>query len=361
MTTTTETSPLAEIHESLGVNWLECKGLAIPGDYGDLSGEYAAFDEGCAVMDRSDLGRIRISGSTAQDFLHRMTSAPVNNLQVSDGMESIVTTSEGRFVDWVTIYKSADDHLVMVTGAGAAPEVIDFFEGYIFFKEDVTFEDTSEGFTQLQLSGAGALELSASLGFDLSEAGICDIQKVERDGSKFWAARINDVTGEDLHLFCESRRSKHLWEALQSADVKWRPVGYSAYNTRRIEAGLPVYPNEINEKYMMLEAHLMGAVDLESGCFNGQEVVARTYNYDKIKQHLCRLELENGSELSPPVRIYSDERRIGTLTSCAPKINGDGWVALGYIKTKFVEDGLAIRVGEDRGVHGKLLTKTSER
>jgi len=360
-----ETSELGlrSVHESLGANWTIFQGQEIPADYSDLNAEYEAFDQSCAVMDRSNLGRIRISGSTAQDFLHRMTSAPINNLQVGQGMESIVTTSEGRFVDWVNIYLPSDDHLVMVTGAGAAPKVIDFFEGYIFFKEDVEFQDTSEEWTQIQLSGQNALELSASLGIDLSNANLYEMFSTEFEDSKLWASRVNDVTGQDVHLFCLADRSKLLWKKLQETDVEWKPVGFSAYNLRRIEAGLPIYPNEINDKYMMLEAHLMRAVDLESGCFNGQEVVARTYNYDKIKQHLCRLELDAAVELSPPVTVYSGDKRIGTLTSVALRcIGGDSAVALGYIRSKYVETDTGIMIKEnDKTYNGTLLGKTEER
>lgn len=354
---------LRSIHKSLGANWTNFQGQKIPADYGDPKAEYEAFDKTCAVMDRSNLGRIRISGSTAQDFLHRMTSAPINNLQVGQGMESIVTTSEGRFVDWVTIYLPSDDHLVMTTGAGAAKDVIDFFEGYIFFKEDVEFQDTSEEFTQIQLSGPNALQLAASLGIDLSEANFYDMLVTEFDDSKLWASRVNDVTGQDVHLFCLADHSELLWEKLQATDVEWKPVGVSAYNLRRIEAGIPIYPNEINDKYMMLEAHLMRAVDLESGCFNGQEVVARTYNYDKIKQHLCRLEFASATEVLPPQTVYSGEKRIGTLTSVALRcVGGDSAVALGYIRTKYVEPKTGITIKEnDTMINGILMGKTEER
>lgn len=353
---------LRSVHESLGANWMTFQGIEIPADYGKPETEYEAFEKTCGVMDRSNLGRIRISGSTAQDFLHRMTSAPVNNLQVGQGMESIVTTSEGRFVDWVTIYLPSDDHLVMVTGAGAAKQVIDFFEGYIFFKEDVEFQDTSEEFTQLQLSGPNALALSASLGIDLSKANLYDMLSTDFGDSKLWVSRVNDVTGRDVHLFCLADRSELLWEKLQEAEVEWKPVGFSAYSLRRIEAGLPVYPNEIIDQYMMLEAHLMRAVDLESGCFNGQEVVARTYNYDKIKQHLCRLEIDAAAELSPPVTVYSEDKRIGILTSAAPKLSGDSTVGLGYIRTKYVEPKTEITIkDDDKFYNGTLLGKTEER
>jgi len=350
------------VHKSLGANWMNFQGREIPADYGNSEAEYEAFDQSCAVMDRSNLGRIRISGSTAQDFLHRMTSAPVNNLQVGQGMESIVTTSEGRFVDWVTIYLPSDDHLVMVTGARAAPEVIEFFEGYIFFKEDVEFQDTSEEWTQIQLSGSNALKLAASLGNDLSDADLYEMLSTDFGDSKLWASRVNDITGQDVHLFCLADRSELLWKNLQESDVAWKPVGFSAYNLRRIEAGLPIYPNEINDQYMMLEAHLMRAVDLESGCFNGQEVVARTYNYDKIKQHLCRLEIESAAELSLPLTVYSSDKRIGTLTSLVPKLSGDSAVGLGYIRTKYVKPGTEIRIKtDDKNYNGILLGKTEER
>lgn len=332
--------------------------------YGDPSGEFDAAQNKCIIIDKSYYGRINVSGGTAQDFLHRMTSAPVNDLENLQGMETVITTAEGRFVDWVTVYKPHDDHLTLVTGPDSAEHIIEHLEGYIFFKEDVEFDNTGDSWSLLQVSGPEAEDLiSKGCSEDIADAELYAMHPAEIVGEKIYIAKVNDITGNDYHIFCPQEIAEQVWEKLASAGISWQPMGVKAYEYARIVSGIPQYPNEITDEYTLVEAHLETPLDLNS-CFAGQEVIARTINYDKIKQHLCHIEIAGDppDDNAPPFDITNGERPVGTITSLARNLSGNGYAALGYVKTRYLEFPMDMIIeAAGQNITGKITGKTQPR
>ncbi len=357
--------PLESWHEAQGGSWMLHNGWRLPGDYGAPAEELTLLEERCGMVDRSNCGVLRISGETARDFLHRMTSAPVGELESGHGMETVVTTSEGRFVDWVTLYHTGDDYLTMVTSPGAGTAVIEHLQGYIFFKDDVQFEQAGSEWILLQFSGPeSAQALEDVLGHGVVvPANPYKLVPVDTGTGRAFLTRITGIGESDFQLRWPAGASNQLETLLNSARNGWRPAGHRAYNFARIAAGVPEYPGEIAERYMLTEAHLETPLDLTS-CFAGQEVIARTLNFDKIKQHLCHLEFSGEAGTAPelPVRLYSGEDRIGWLTSLAESPRDSTSLGLGYVRTQYVEKERAVEVREnDWTLAGELTGKTAGR
>jgi|GEM_PF-2027709 len=351
-------------YESLGASWVERSGWLLPTDFGDVHGELQAVRKGCGVIDKSYFGRIRVTGETARDFLHRMTSAPINDLTEGRGMETIVTTAEGRFVDWVTVYRTGDQELYLITGPGAAQPVIEHLQAYIFFKDHVEFEPVGEDGAFLQFSGPECKSvLREAFGVELDPAEPYRLQTVGDPGDGITITCMPGLTSPDGGLFFPHRAGETVWDRLQSVSQDWQPVGFQAYQIARISAGIPQYPAEINDRHIAPEAHLISPVDLDS-CFAGQEVIARTINYDKIKQHLCQFEIAgaSGDLLTTPADVYRGEQRIGELTSVIWSPEQESHRGLGYIRTRYLEENLSVEImQEDRQLSGIMLRKTDPR
>jgi len=351
-------------HEALDAEWTNRHGWRLPLHYGDPAKEYEATQNGCAVIDKSYYGRINVSGGTAQDFLHRMTSAPVNDLGNLKGMETVITTAEGRFVDWVTVYKPHGEHLTLVTGPESADHIIDHLEGYIFFKEEVEFENTGDSWSLLQVSGPEADNLiTESFSVDVADAELYAMHPTKVAGEKIYISKVNDITGNDYHIFCPQEVTGQVWKKLENANISWQSMGIRAYEYARITAGIPQYPHEITDEYTLVEAHLQTPLDLSS-CFAGQEVIARTINYDKVKQHLCHIEIADDlpEDLTLPVDMTNGERTIGTITSVSRNVSGSGCVALGYVKTRYLEIPMKISIeAAGKNITGKITGKTAPR
>ena len=357
--------PLHQWHEERDAKWITSAGWKLPGHYGDVAAEYYLFQSAAALVDKSNCGILKVTGDTAQDFLHRMTSASVEDLRPGHAMETVITTSEGRFVDWVLLVHTGDEFLTMITSPGAQESIVEHLNGYIFFKDDVHFEQIGSDWILLQISGPGsreALEHFHDGKFDPPDEihEILPFQTAEGGG---YLIRVGGILEENYLVLWPVVSLEQLVNQLNSSADRVRPAGQYAYECARIESGIPGYPQEINERYMMLEAHLESPLDMTS-CFAGQEVIARTVNFGKIKQHLCHLKFTDQPDGEPelPVRLYSGENRIGWLTSLAPSPHESYSMGLGYVKTKYVEVGVEVEVREDDWkLTGKLTGKTTSR
>jgi folate-binding protein YgfZ len=364
METTTELQQLHlyEKHDQAGASWIEFQSWQIPSDYGDVAAELHAMNEHCGLIDKSYFGLIRITGETAQDFLHRMTSNPVNNLQVGEGMETVVPTAEGRFVDWITVYRIDENEMLAVTSAGAEEHIITFLQGYIFFKDDVHFEPVNSEWTLLQLSGPSAEPVvQASFPGNLNFETPYVLRECELHETPLFISRVHGISENDLQILCPASISEAVYEKLMSADKNLRPVGFEAYEIQRITSGLPAYGHEITDEYMLTEAHLETALNLESGCFTGQEVIARTLNYDKVKQHLCHFLIKDNCDISVPADLKQDGRTVGKLTSVVFEPIEERIVALGYVKTKYLKEEATFGIADTDRVTVRLIKKTEPR
>lgn len=364
METTTELRPLHlyEQHDREGANWMEFQEWRIPSDFGDMSAELNAMNTYCGLIDKSYVGVLRITGDTAQDFLHRMTSNPVNNLQVGEGMETVIPTAEGRFVDWITVYRMKENELLVVTSPSAENHIIEFLQGYIFFKDDVHFEKVNNDWALFQVTGPDASQVvQTSFPGDLKLERLYSLTECELNETPVFISRIHGLTENDIQLFCPASIAQTVYEKLLNVDKNVSQVGFHAYEIQRITSGLPRYGNEITDEYMLTEAHLETALSLDSGCFTGQEVIARTLNYDKVKQHLCHFLIKEKCDISVPADLKQEKRTTGTLTSAVFDPRQGHTVGLGYVKSKYLEKDSTFGIADKDGVRALLIKKTEPR
>ncbi|HKJ66443.1 MAG TPA: glycine cleavage T C-terminal barrel domain-containing protein [bacterium] len=355
---------LESLYERYHPAWVEKFGWHLPAEFRGLQQEYQALKTFCVVIDKSYYGQITITGSTAQDFLHRMTSAPVNNLQPDQGMETVVTTAEGRFIDWVTVYLTGENELFMLTGPTSEDRIIDHLNEYIFFKDEVYFEKTGQQQSMLQVSGPAAGDLvREAFELDLDPGKHYQIHTCSLEKGSLTGIPYDDITGRDIMLLFPNEIGESVWEMLEAAGQFWEPMGCDAYDLARIETGIPACPNEINERHIPPEAHIHRSVDLDT-CFAGQEVIARTINYDKVKQHLFHIEIqaEPAQSLTAPLPIRKADRRIGEVTSLRWSPMHNRYLGLGYIRTRHMDENLPVIIqSEDSTFEGLATRKTSQR
>jgi len=142
-----------------------------------------------------------------------------------------------------------------------------------------------------------------------------------------------------------------VWTGL--VDMGAEPVGTDALDLVRIENGGLAIGAELSEDYNPLEAGLKNFISFNKGCYIGQEVVARLDTYDKVQKHLVLLSWDSGEAVSAGATLYSEGKKVGTITSAAQGISGTG-EGLGYLRNAQAEGGtvittegdVSVRVGE---------------
>jgi tRNA-modifying protein YgfZ len=301
----------------------------------DLQG-YAALREGAAFVDRSDRKLLRLTGKDPVGMLDAVLTNDVPK-HGDRGTYAMLLDPKGRVQTDLRVVKAGDEVLIDTEpeGAEAARDILTRYAPF----SRVMLEVLSD-WEMLGLYGPRAAELLG--GLDLVEH---ETARAEIGGASVLVVGVAvPVGGYDLIGPPEALAAarEHLMETGATS------ASASAYETARIEAGVPRFGADITPENFPgeSESSLERAVSFGKGCYPGQETVARMHYRGSPNKKLYRLELEQG-QMEPPeagdeilqgekelVGPISSANVVGWLTSVAPPQVGDKVYALGYLARK---------------------------
>jgi folate-binding protein YgfZ len=283
--------------------------------------------------------RLVVSGSAHLDFLHRMSTNSVAELEQGTHAETIFADARGRIVERVDLCRIDDLSSLLVFGPGAVTTLPSWLDRYIF-AEKLDFishgpEDSMIEFMGPQigdlLEGGLSDVVIPGRACGVSEAGLC-------------YARHRWAGVETIRFAGPTRQLEGLWNRLVAGPVT--PVGETAWHLQRISHGVPLREAELNDAHNPWEAHLGALIDLHKGCYIGQEVIARLEAYDKIKQRLVGLHLP--SVVAQGTRIEHEGRDVGYVCSCVSNPQGQ-CLGLGYVRNAHATAGSQLTI-VDHGI-----------
>ena len=317
-----KTSPLENIPRAGGVEYTRLGGVSVPAHHGDPAAEYAALEGGAALVDRSHRTILRLAGKDPVGML----DAILTNVVPKDdnvGVYAALLNPKGRIQTDLRLLKTNQGILIDTEpeGAAAAREILGRYAPF----SRVTLEDLSQNDTPwgiLGLYGARAKGLLGNLELaehESAEMTLGDIRVLA-------AGVALPVPGYDLIGPADAMglAREHL------VDRGAIPVGLHAYETARIEAGIPRFGSDITPENFPAEAGILErAVSFQKGCYPGQETVARMHYRGHPNKKLHRLAVE-GAPPPPGTPILQNGKQVGSVTSTAPLVV-DGALVLGYL------------------------------
>ena len=303
-----------------------------------LAEAYEAAHEGAILVDRSDLGVLKFTGETRLDLLHRMSTQAVNDLESGEGVATVLTTDIGRMVDRLLLYNSSEA-VYALTGENNAGAVARYLMGYVFFNDDFHVDDLSDETAIVGVYGAAAQEMLRPIFGDAVAIPLHHWRQLELDGLTVYLHRTDPIAGNGYFLMVDAAQQEEVWQKLKEAGFV--AAAPDAFEYLRIESALPRFGHEIAQEYIPLEAILWDDVSFTKGCYVGQEIIARMESRGRLAKKLVRLQATEA--VTPGDEIEADGRKAGTITSAAAGPNG--FLALGYVKTKALADGAALAAG----------------
>lgn len=290
------------------------------------------------IVDRSDWGKLWLSGKDAADFLHNYTTHNIKALAPGKGLQTAVTTWKGTMVDHVFVMRR-DDGMWLLTHPGRAQAVHQALDKYLL-GVDVVIEDRTGAYGLLYVFGQLARPVIAKA------TGLQPVWEqhapiaVRIGGSEALVASTWPAFGEGYHVLVENASAASVYDALvREADAKGMlPTGSEAWEQLRIEQGIPAFGHEIGEDVNPWEARLTDSVSMAKGCYLGQEVVARLANYDKVQRYLIGLRLGGDRIPAKGSEIQVEGKKVGVITSAM------AGSALGFVKGAHVEPGTRVTV-----------------
>ena len=342
-------SPLHGTHAAMGAAFGGVDGWEMPRVYENIKREYLAAKGTVAVMDRSNHGRLRLSGGKRFDLLNRLTTNDLTAIGPGQGARTAMLTDKGRIIDDLRLY-ARDGSYHLLTSPGS-PETIKTIIESRRFRDDVTIEDVTATTAMISLYGPQSAHLLEGIcrARNLGDLPAHHSVDLVAGGASFVAARTTDVGRSGFNLIAGADQAAGLWRALLEGGQTYgiSPMGEEAYEMVRIECGMPRSGREITADYNPLEARLNDAISFSKGCYTGQEVVARLDSRQKISKLLVGLWIEPGpvpdagSAIVLPGEAGSE---AGRLTSVAPSLDFRRVIGLGYVRTQSADPGTRLEV-----------------
>jgi folate-binding protein YgfZ len=159
--------------------------------------------------------------------------------------------------------------------------------------------------------------------------------------------RTSDLATKGFDILINNSGADKLWRALIASGA--RPVGYDAFDTVRVEAGVPIYGKDMDDTTVVTETSLDEAVSYTKGCYVGQEIIARIKYRGHVAKKLRGLVFDGPSVVAAGAPIKSvDDKEIGSVTSTVRSPRLGRRIALGYIKYDFIAPGTPVIIGGQR-------------
>jgi folate-binding protein YgfZ len=293
--------------------------------------EYAAVSEDAGLLDRSQRGKLALSGPDAAPFLDSVLSNDIAALTPGHGADATLLTHKGRMLAEVRVLKT-EEELLLDTERVALQALFDALHQFAIGYSAELHKRTLE-VTLLSAIGPGADRLFAQA--PAAE----ELSHVASEVAGRSVRLVRTRLGVDV--LCEAGDLDAVWAGLLAAGAL--PIGEATFECVRIEAGIPLYGVEMDETTMPQEAGInKRAVSYSKGCYIGQETVARLYWKGKPNRLLRGLRFSDPVESGAPLR--QNERDVGSVASitASPRF---GLIGLALVRQE-VEPGDILAVGD---------------
>jgi aminomethyltransferase len=273
-TGTLKRTPLHEVHAALGAKIVPFAGYEMPVQYpAGISAEHRAVREGAGVFDVSHMGEFWVNGDRAVDFVNHVTTNDVAALAVGQVQYSTILNERGTIEDDCLVYRFADRIMMVVNASNAAKDYAHIVKHAKEF--GVTLHDASDDMALLAVQGPKAAEILQPLSnVDLATIRYYHFEEGEVAGHRAIISRTG-YTGEDgFELYVDNEMARPIWDSLM-ATGRVSPAGLGARDTLRLEMGMALYGNDIDDTVTPLEANLAWLVKLPKGDFVGREALVK--------------------------------------------------------------------------------------
>jgi aminomethyltransferase len=341
---------LVDIHRALGAKLIEFGGWLMPVQYTGILDEHRAVRERAGLFDLSHMGELFVEGDDAGDALAAALVSDPRTLAAGRAQYSMICAPDGGVIDDLIVYRLGPERFLVVANASNAPVVSEELAGRLGGWRAV-LDDRSLVTSLVAIQGPRAAEVLAPLtDVDLGALRYYAIAEGHVAGLPALVARTG-YTGEDgFEVFVDWDRGPEIWEALAAAgsDAGVIACGLGARDTLRLEAGMPLYGNELDRATNPFDAGLGRVVKLEkAGDFVGREALAKVAQ-EGPKKRLVGLSITGRGIARHGYPVLAGERRTGVVTSGTHSPTLGRPIAMAYVAPGDAEPGtiLAVEVRE---------------
>ncbi|ASN19137.1 glycine cleavage system aminomethyltransferase GcvT [Arthrobacter sp. YN] len=276
---------LYEEHKKLGASFTDFGGWQMPLKYSSELAEHHAVRKSAGLFDLSHMGEVWVAGPEAAAFLDYALVGKISAMAIGKAKYSLICQEDGGIIDDLITYRRGDQKFLVVPNAGNAAVVaaalLERAAGFDVVVEDASAE-TSLIAVQGPLAEAILLRLvpaeQHALVTELKYYAAVDVPFTFDGGTQELLLARTGYTGEDgFEIFVPNESAAALWQAIADAaeDGELTPAGLASRDSLRLEAGMPLYGNELSREGNPFAAGLGPVVALsKEGDFVGKDALA---------------------------------------------------------------------------------------
>ncbi len=342
---------LYEIHKKTA-KMTEFAGFEMPLWYKGIKEEHLAVRNSVGIFDVSHMGRVIITGRDAVSFLNYVITNDTTTLTPNSALYSVMCNENGGIIDDFVISCLEEEKFLLVPNATNREKDFNWLvkkaEGF-----KVKIEDVSDKVAMFAVQGPNAEKT-------LQKICYANLNKIERfkcitaklAGTDVFLSRTG-YTGEDgFEVYAwntsldKPDNAVKLWNAILEAGKPFRiePCGLGARDTLRLEAGLCLYENDIDENITPLEARLGFVVKFQKDNFIGKNALLKQKE-EGIKQRRVGLQMIEQGIPRQGFKIYNEKGdNIGQVTSGTFSPLLKCGIAMAYIQTQYAQEGSIVNI-----------------
>ena len=320
--------------------------------YKDITPEHMAVRNNAGIFDISHMGRVSVSGKDAESFLNYVITNDASALHVDAAQYSVMCNENGGIIDDFVVYRLESERFLVVFNASNRQKdynwMVENSEGF-----KVKVEEISDNVAMFSVQGPKAEKtLQKITSQNLSSIGRFKCLSSNLAGVEVFLSRTG-YTGEDgFEIFvwnasiAKPENAVRLWESILEAGkpLGIEPCGLGARDTLRLEAGLCLYGNDIDETTTPLEAALGFVVKLQKDRFIGKEILAEQKAEGTRRKRVGITMTDPGIPRQGFEILDESKERMGGITSgtFSPLLNIG--IGMGYVQTLYTQEGNAVNV-----------------
>ena len=344
------------MHERLGATMTSFAGWQMPLRYASETAEHLAVRRAAGLFDLSHMGEIAVAGPGAGAALDYALVGDLSGLRPGRARYTMICAEDGGVLDDLVVYRLDEDEFLVIANASNTDVVFESVRDRAA-GHDARITDATGDYALIAIQGPEAAGILAPLagGLDLGAIRYYAGAFGEVAGHRAWVARTG-YTGEDgFEVFCRPEDAVPIWEALAAGGARASsgadsgaglvPAGLAARDTLRLEAGMPLYGNELGPDVTPFEAGLGRVVKFDKpGEFVGREALAARASSGPIRR-LAGLTVQSRRIARHGYPVLADGKTCGTITSGAPSPTLGVPIAMAYLEPGGDGDDRVLAVG----------------
>ncbi len=324
-----------------GAKLVDFHGWLMPVSYSKgILCEHEATRTGAGLFNITHMGRLRVHGPQAFSFCQFAFTNDLSKTPSGSAQYGFLLNEKGGIIDDVIVYKESDDRFLWIINAGGRDVDVSHLQKLAKGRNlviDVLSDQT--GFIALQGPKAHGVLKSWVKDVSLDEIPYFGFGRGSIQGKPL-IIMATGYTGEDgYELLMDEKDAPLIWDLLVS-QKEVTPCGLGARDSLRLEAGLPLHGNDIDETTQPFEAGLGWAVKMEKeGGFFGKEALNL-----KPARKLVGLTLEGQAIPRQHYKVVSEGREVGEVTSGVFSPTLKKGIALAYVRKEYLDKTLSVEI-----------------